>query len=123
MWMRMISLLLVQAAPSQAPPPRPSEPPVLVVQAVDPRWLPIPGAEVAVAPRGGKGAPMVVRADKDGYAEFWMARETEYSVKVSVIGFKPSKTQSIRISSATTSSPTAYLQLQLPFSRKPDPGE
>lgn len=112
MW--MVAVLLLQAGPAPcAPTPRPSGPPALVVQAVDPGWLPLPGMEVSVALKEGKGTKNVAQTNRDGYAEFWLAREAEYGVEVRAQGFKSKRLKSLRIGKASDPSPTAYVQFQL----------
>ena len=53
MWLLAV---LLQATNPCSPAPTPSTPPTLVVQAVDPLWLPLPGAEVRVIASRGKAA-------------------------------------------------------------------
>lgn len=112
MW--MLAALLLQAGPSPcAPSPHPVEPPSLVVQAVDPLWLPLPGMEVTISPHEGRSASKAARTDRNGYAEFWLAREAEYSVEVKSPGFKTKWMKSLRITGRSEASPTAYVQFQL----------
>ena len=113
----MIVALLLQASPTPCTPtPRPTEPPSLIVQTVDPLWLPLPGMEVTITPRGGRGAKSAANTGKDGYAEFWLAREAEYSVEVKSPGFKRKHLRSLQITKSSEASPTAFVQFKLELS-------
>ena len=106
-------LLLIQAQPAEcAPPVRPDAPPALVVQIVDPLWLPIPGAEVTVVGKSGAGQ-MASKTGREGYAEFWLPREADYAIEAALVGFKAKRVNGIRIAKQSDSSPTAYVQIQL----------
>src|SRR5260370_2763143 len=73
MWM-FLFLFFTQANPNpcHASPARP-QPPSLVVQVVDPVWLPVPGAEVTLKPLHADAHLKSNRTetDKDGYASFF----------------------------------------------------
>lgn len=64
-------------------------PPTLVVQVVDPVWIPLPDSEVTVKPAGGKGASKSAHADENGYARFWVETGVEYTMR-------PKRTDSTR---------------------------
>jgi hypothetical protein len=88
----------------------------LVVQAVDPGWLPLPGVEVRIAPRGGKNVESVAHTSMDGYATFWLDSDVEYTIEVGSVGFKTKRMKSIRFPKVSEPSPTAYIQFQLELS-------
>ena len=110
MWMLVAFLLQVTASPCASAPPVRTDPPTVVVQTVDPGWLPLPGVEVTLKPK--KGKPEVARASNDGQARFWVPRDTDYSIEVKATGFK---TVRIKTAHFVNSSlfPTAYVQVQL----------
>jgi hypothetical protein len=90
-------LLLIQTQPAEcAPPARPDAPPALVVQVVDPLWLPIPGADVTVVGKSGAGQ-MVSKTGREGYAEFWLPREADYAVEAALVGFKAKHVKGVHI--------------------------
>jgi hypothetical protein len=110
----IVALLLTQPQPAPcAPPPRPDAPPALVVQVVDPLWLPIPGAQVTVVAEEHGSGRMTSTTGREGYAEFWAPREAEYAVEARLVGFKPKRVKGIRIGKQSDASPTAYVQIQL----------
>jgi hypothetical protein len=112
MWLLLLLLLQTNAAPCP-PSAVPTGTPSLVVQVVDPLWLPIPGAQVTVKPLSGKGRQESGRTDSDGYAKFWLEREAEYSVDVAATGFKNKRLKRLHIGKVSGSHDTAYVQLKL----------
>jgi carboxypeptidase family protein len=116
--MPMLLLFLVFAAGPRLNqcPPIPTEPPSLVVQVVDPAWLPVAGAEVSVDPLDAKSQSDSKRADKDGYARFFKLAAADYSIEVKLPGFKPGRLNPMRLLKRTDGSPTAYVQMQLRLS-------
>lgn len=114
MW--ILLLLLLQAS---GPPPTPSpcsnqpsaqtsnRPPALIVQAVDPAWLPVGGARVTIRDENRKASVQTDTTESDGYAKFSLA-PGEYSVEVKLTGFKTQRVQEVQIKSET-----AYVQLQM----------
>jgi hypothetical protein len=64
--------------------PAPEEgPPTLVVQVVDPVWIPLPDSDVTVKPANGngKGSAKSAHADENGYAKFWVDTGVEYTIE------------------------------------------
>jgi len=115
MWILFLLLLQVGSIPC-SPPEIPKTPPSLVVQIVDPAWLPIPGVEVTVQPVESAGAPQLGRTDPEGYARFWLPASAAYSVQARPsYGFKRSRTK-MWLGKWSPPSPTAYLQLRLKLS-------
>lgn len=113
----LIVAVLMQAAVAQPcdVPARASPSPSLIVQAVDPVWLPLPGVEVTIAPAAG-GAKTVVSTSKNGYAQFRLAPEQFYTIELTHPGFKKKTMKRFRAVRGSDSFPTAYVQLQLQVS-------
>jgi hypothetical protein len=117
--MTTLIALVVLMAP-QAAVPKPTTPPSLVVQLVDPHWLPIPGAAVTVKPLSGKGQSSVVHTDEDGYAKFWLTEGQDYTIEAKLPGFKTKRLKNVHLFNYSTGVPeTAYIQLQLKPSERP----
>ncbi len=110
MWLVLGLLLQTASGAAQAPPP-PPEPPALIVQAVDPMWLPIPGIRVLVSSR--EGVDRFVQTDKQGFAAFALPRDAEYAVEASGPGFKAAHLKRVRLGRLVRGQPTAYVQLRL----------
>jgi hypothetical protein len=117
--MPLLLLFLVFAADPRLHqcPPIPTEPPSLVVQVVDPAWLPVPGAEVSVKPLDAESQSDSKRADKDGCAKFFDLSGADYSIEVKLPGFKNGRLNRVHLPKRTDGSPTAYVQLQLSLSK------
>jgi hypothetical protein len=111
MWL-LLGLLLQTAAPATQAPSPPPDPPALVVQAVDPMWLPIPGIRVLVRSRDG-GVDRWVQTNRLGFAEFSVPRDAEYEIEASHPGFKTAHLKRVRIGRLVQGTPTAYVQLRL----------
>jgi len=85
--MKLVPALLLVffalAAPSKPRPFPPHEegPPTLIVQVVDPVWIPLPEAEVTVKPSSGKGDSKSAYTDANGYAKFWVDTGVDYTVE------------------------------------------
>jgi hypothetical protein len=107
MWLVVLPFLAAQAL-STLP-----EPPCLIVQIVDPYWLPIPGAEVTVRPLTRKGAPKVAHTDNDGNAKFRIQGDADYALEATLRGFKTKRLKHAHLGKPTTTFPTAYIQLRL----------
>jgi hypothetical protein len=114
----LIFLAVASAAQDKQPgacrstPPPTSSPPTLVVQVVDPVWLPLPGASVSIS---AKGRLQNCRAytDSEGNARFWLARNTEYVAEAELAGFKKRRVKHMFIFKGSDSFPTAYVQIKL----------
>src|ERR1700720_2611378 len=80
MWM-FLFLFFMQANPNPCQSsPVLTQSPSLIVQVVDPMWLPVPGAEVTVKPLRGDTQLKSNRTetDKDGYARFFVPSDADY---------------------------------------------
>lgn len=108
MWL----VMLLFFASHQALPTR-TEPPSLVVQVVDPNWLPVPGAEVMVKHLSSKAESEVGHTNKDGNAEFRVQRETDYAIEAKCQGFEAKQLKQIHLTKPSAAFPTAYVQFQL----------
>jgi hypothetical protein len=113
MW---IFAFLLQATAPCTPAPTPSGPPALVVQVVDPLWLPLPGAEVHVTTR--RAAVQTQHTGAQGYAQIWVAAEADYDIEAQLVGFKTKRVKAVRLGKRSESSPTAYVQIQLPLAAR-----
>lgn len=110
----LLTVALLQAGPTPCPTAsRPAEPPSLVVQAVDSTWLPLPGMQVTVTPGKAGGVRHTGTTEKNGFAEFWLPRQAEYSVEVESPGFKRKRVKGVTIGPVLEYTSTAYVQVQL----------
>ena len=110
MW---ILAVLLQATTSCTPPSTPAGPPAVVVQVVDPLWLPVPGTEVRVIARRAKATVQTEHTGAQGYAQFWVMAEGDYDIETHLVGFKAKRVKGVRLGKPSESSPTAYVQIQL----------
>lgn len=118
MW--MLLFLFLQANPNPCQGSRaPTQSPSLIVQVVDPAWLPVPGAKVTVKPLHGDAQSKSNRTDtdKDGYAKFVVPGDADYSIEVKSHGFKPERMENMHLLKTAVS--PAYVELRLRLS---DPG-
>lgn len=115
MWMLLFLFLQANPNPCQASPAVPQSP-SLVVQVVDPTWLPVPGAEVTVKPLHGDAQSKSNRTetDKDGYAKFLVPGDADYSIEVKSYGFKRERMKNMHLFKPSSS--PAYVQLRLRLS-------
>jgi len=104
-----------------APPPVPSGAPTFIVQAVDPNWQAVSGAQVMVLsernPKEGKTAV----TDAAGYAKFWLTpedRRRPYRIKVKLAGFKSGLVKGVPSPDASSIYSTAYVQFRLDIDTK-----
>lgn len=87
--MLTVLLFLLGFGTASPPMPVPEEgPPTLIVQVVDPVWIPLPDSEVTVKPASGKGSSKSAHADDNGYAKFWVDTGVEYTIEAKTYGFK-----------------------------------
>jgi len=112
----MLSVLLLflgLGSSSQPVPVAEEGPPTLVVQVVDPVWIPLPDSEVTVKPAGGKGASKSAHADENGYARFWVETGVEYTIEAKTHGFNKKTLKHVFIAKPKPSLPTAHVQIKL----------
>jgi len=125
MWLIALLLLFSPQVASDSNPcgrtstPKPTEPPFLVVKVVDPSWLPLPGAEVTVSIRSvtGKKESKVAYTTDDGDAKFWIPGDpgdADYTIEANYGGFKAKRRKGVHLGTHSSSSPTAYVHIQLP---------
>lgn len=75
MWPLLVLLLQLSSAPCQEMPRKTVEHPSVVVQLVDPMWLPISNADVAIQSTEKRGTPFAAeQTDSGGYARFELRR-------------------------------------------------
>lgn len=120
MWILLFFLLAIQANPNpcQASPAQ-TQSPSLIVQVVDPGWLPIPGAKVTVKLLNGKGQSKSSTAytDKDGYANFDVRGDADYAIEAEHYGFKRERLSDMHLGETIIGPLTpAYVQLKLRLS-------
>jgi hypothetical protein len=118
MWM-FLFLFLFQTGPNPChDSPAQKQSPSLIVQVVDPGWLPIPGAEVELKPLRGDAKTKSDRkeTDKDGYAKFFAPGDADYDIEVEVYGFKRGRLNRVHLFKPSGSSSTAYVQLKMSLS-------
>lgn len=92
-------------------------PPTLIVQVVDPVYLPLPESEVTVTAVSGEKSSKTEHVDQDGYAKFWLERGKQYAIEAKSANFK-TKSLRVPIGQATAAKPTAHVQIML----KPNEG-
>ena len=118
MWLSLF-LFFIHLNPNACPASPPQDQlPSLVVQVVDPNWLPTPGAKVIVKPldRNTQLEPGHAETDKDGFASFILPRDAEYAIEVELYGFKRERVRPVHLFKARGSSDTAYVQVRLRLS-------
>lgn len=118
MWM-LLFLFLLQANsnPCQASSTQ-GQSPSLIVQAVDPNWLPVLGAHVTVKPLHGDAGSKssLAETDKDGYAKFDIAGDADYAINVQLYGFKRESVKQVHLFRAQNSPTPAYVQIKMRLS-------
>lgn len=125
MWL-FLFLFFVQASPAnpsrtQAASPTQTQLPSLIVQVVDPNWMPIPSAKVTVAPLGGNSQqkPSHAETDKDGYANFSVPRDADYAIEAESHGFRRGRVSPVHLFDMSGPSSAAYVQLRLRLAPAP----
>jgi len=118
MWMFLFFFLLQSGRNPCQDSPAQSQSPALIVQVVDPGWLPIPGAEVKLKALPGDEKTKSDRkeTDKDGYVKFVVPGDADYDIEVEVYGFKRGRLNHVHLFKPSGSSPTAYVQLKMSLS-------
>jgi hypothetical protein len=117
MWIFLLLLFLQSnAAPCSSATPPPAGAPSLIVQAVDPDYIPIPGAHVMVKPLNSNAQTILSSTDGDGYARIFAPEDTEYSVEINLVGFKNDRVKSLHLGNRTHAPHTAYIQFVMKLS-------
>ncbi|MGB7727384.1 MAG: hypothetical protein WBL50_05090 [Candidatus Acidiferrum sp.] len=120
----MLIVLLLFLGIGTTSPPMPAEegPPTLIVEVVDPVYIPLPDSEVTVKAASGKGASKSAHADDSGYAKFWVETGVAYTIEAKTQGFNKRTLKHIFIATPKPTSPTAHVQIKLqptgPFNYK-----
>jgi hypothetical protein len=92
-------------------------PPTLIVQVVDPVYIPLPESEVTVRPGLGQASSKSEHVDQNGYAKFWVEPGKQYVIEAQSPGFKK-KLVKVSIGQPKPATPTAHVQIML----KPNEG-
>jgi hypothetical protein len=92
-------------------------PPTLIVQVVDPVYIPLPESEVTVKPVSGASSSKSEHVDQNGYAKFWLEPGKQYVIEAQSPNFKK-KSQKVPIGQPKPANPTAHVQIML----KPNEG-
>jgi len=87
-------------------------PPTLIVEVVDPVWIPLPDSEVTVKPAKG-GSSKSTHADDNGNARFWVQTGATYTIEVKSQGFNKKTVKHIFIAKPKPASPTARVQVKM----------
>ena len=106
-------LLLSLTNPAQPTPANDDGPPTLIVQVVDPVWIPLPEADVTVKPSSGKGDSKSAHTDANGYAKFWVETGVDYTIEAKAINFNKKTLRHVFIAKPKPASPTAHVQIKL----------
>jgi hypothetical protein len=111
MWL-LLFLMFFQGNPTpcqSAATPPPTGSPIVIVQTVDPGYLPINGATVTVTALGGKKQSFTARTEDGGYARFFFPAESGisvglgYSIEVKMPNFKTARVNQLVLRSPTES--------------------
>jgi hypothetical protein len=92
-------------------------PPTLIVQVVDPVYIPLPESEVTVKPGSGQASSKSEHVDQNGYAKFWVKPGKQYVIEAHSPGFRK-KFMKVSIGQPKPATPTAHVQIRL----KPNEG-
>jgi hypothetical protein len=92
-------------------------PPILIVQVVDPAYIPLPESVVIVKAASGESSPKSEHVDQDGYAKFWLERGKQYVIEAQAPNFKK-KSLKVPIGQPKPANPTSHVQIML----KPNEG-
>lgn len=109
----LILLLLSFANPAQPTSANDDGPPTLIVQVVDPVWIPLPEADVTVKPSSGKGDSKSAHTDANGYAKFWVETGVAYTIEAKTVNFNKKTLRHVFIAKPKPASPTAHVQIKL----------
>jgi hypothetical protein len=118
MWMLLFLFFIQSNSNPCQPSPAQTQSPSLIVQVVDPVWLPVPGAEVTLKPLhvDAQSKSNRIRTDKDGYAKFIIPGDADYSVDVELYGFKRERLKRVHLFKTSASPAPAYVQFKLRLS-------
>ena len=108
----VVLFLLSLGISSQLTPAEEEGPPTLIVEVVDPVWIPLPFSEVTVK-AGHGGESKSVHTDENGSAKFWVKTGEEYTVEAKTEGFTKKTVKHVFIAKPKPSSPTAHVQIKL----------
>ena len=113
-------LLFLQSSPAPCPPipPTPPGPATIIVQTVDPDYIPIIGATVTVKPLTGKTQSISVRTGDDGYAKFYALPDSDCSIEVKMANFKSARLKELHLSRHPSQLHTAYVQFVMKISSR-----
>lgn len=106
-------LLLSFTNPAQPASANDDGPPTLIVQVVDPVWIPLPEADVTVKPSSGKGDSKSAHTDANGYAKFWVETGVDYTIEAKTVNFNKKTLRHVFIAKPKPASPTAHVQIKL----------
>jgi hypothetical protein len=68
-----------------------------------------------VIARSGKTAVVTEYTGAQGYAKFWVMAEGDYDIEAQLFAFETRRVKAVRLGKPSESSPTAYVQIQLPL--------
>ena len=112
----VLTILLFVLGLGHGPTPRfPSTdegPPTLIVQVVDPAYIPLPESKVTVKPIPGKGPAKSAHVDQNGYAKFWLEPARQYLIEAESLNFKK-RSLKVPIGQPKAANPTAHVQIML----------
>ena len=113
----VLSLALFSSASARHTSAQTPAPPFVIVQAVDPAWLPLPGAVVRLRERSGTRTAYKATTNADGFASFRFDPpdpQQVYDISVTMAGFKEAEIKNIRFGSCSGEcSVSRYVQLRL----------
>ena len=90
----------------------------LIVQVVDPVWLPVPAAEITFnrCTRTRKSKSNRTKTDENGYAKFFVPGDADYAIDVELYRFKPGRLKSVHLFDTSSSPDPRYVQIKLRLS-------
>jgi hypothetical protein len=112
----VLSLALLSAS-SRNVGAQPPAPPFVIVQAVDPVWMPVPGAVVQLRERRGTRTARTATTNEEGFASFRFDppdSQQSFDITVTMAGFKEAEVKDIRFGSCSGTCPLSrYVQARL----------
>lgn len=115
MWI-LLFLLFSQAIQTPCTSPTPTGTPSLIVQVVDPNYLPVPGAAVTVTEVERAVKASSARTEEDGYVKFFDLKDSDYMVEAKISGFKSARVKLLGFHNPAHKPQTAYVQFVMKFS-------